>query len=66
MNSQQLALYQKIQAFALDKPNVYFTYSQRLARDHLSIFGMNDIFLRMNATIRHNGCREINIANIAF
>ena len=34
MNPQQLALYQKIQAFALDKPNVYFTYSQRLARDH--------------------------------
>ena len=34
MNPQKLALYQKIQAFTLDKPNVYFTYSQRLARDH--------------------------------
>jgi hypothetical protein len=34
MNPQKLALYQKIQAFALDEPNVYFTYSQRLARAH--------------------------------
>jgi uncharacterized protein (TIGR04222 family) len=34
MNSQQVELYERIQAFSLDQPEMQFSFSQRLARDN--------------------------------
>jgi hypothetical protein len=33
MNSQQIQLYERIQAFSLDQPDAYLSFSKRLARD---------------------------------